>query len=588
MGGESILNSFKKHTNIKLLYFFEFASLSCFQPFISIYLNSKELKPSIIGIITCLIPFLSFLSSPFWANISDRFGIQKKIVIVNSILSMIALLLLIPTGDNIIGIFILIGLYSIVSSPICPIVDSLVLKDLGEDSKLYGQQRLFGAISYGIVAFFTGMIINHFSMNYLYVIYAFWMIVFLVFYIFNQTKYGSKLKLTNSLNSFKKLINEKTTIGGDDADDIGIDIITPGGGGGSIEDGDNEKLSTSSKGLLVQSKSNSNIISSNDIVQSNENTIENERDDQLEQDMEMEEIGSLVFSSNNNSSQDLGEAILISASITTTTSSSNNINNNEINNTNDNVVLLKDGADFIKNNESITSGGGDVEEIPIDLIYIEEKLTNKQVMKNIIKNPQMMIFLFAMVICGMTSNIISNFLFLFLKDHLEASNFLLGSTLPFTVVMELPFFFFGKQLLEKVGVTKMIIIGHSAYIIRLCLYNIFVIQSISPWFVLPIETLHGIAFATLWGAGVELSSQMAPKGYEAFYQGIFSGIYCGLGSGIGSIVGGFLYEHKSAFFLFRFTAIITIISLVVFTLSQLFYSRKQQSNKSGIISQSHF
>ncbi|KAN0038271.1 hypothetical protein ACTA71_000443 [Dictyostelium dimigraforme] len=573
MGGESILNSFKKHTNIKLLYFFEFASLSCFQPFISIYLNSKELKPSIIGIITCLIPFLSFLSSPFWANISDRFGIQKQIVIVNSLISMIALLLLIPTGDNIYGIFILIGLYSIVSSPICPIVDSLVLKDLGEDSKLYGQQRLFGAISYGIVAFFTGVIINHFSMNYLYVIYAFWMVIFLIFYIFNQTKYASKLKLTNSLNSFKKLINEKNIGATDDDDDTEIDVITPGG--------DNESLSSNDKIIEKSKKRNSNIISSNDIVQSNENLIDNEREDQLEQDMEMEEIGSLVFSSNNNSSQDLGETILMP---------SQNGNNN-----NNNVILLKDGADFIKNNELVTAGGGsgggggdDVEEIPIDIEFIEEKLTNKQVMNNIIKNPQMMIFLFAMVICGMTSNIISNFLFLFLKDHLKASNFLLGSTMPFTVVMELPFFFFGKQLLEKAGVTNMIIIGHSAYIIRLCLYNIFVIESISPWFVLPIETLHGIAFATLWGAGVELSSQMAPKGYEAFYQGIFSGIYCGLGSGIGSIIGGFLYEHKSAFFLFRFTAIITIISLLVFTLSQLFYSRKQ-SNKSGITSnQSHF
>ncbi|KAM9970621.1 hypothetical protein ACTFIR_002483 [Dictyostelium discoideum] len=568
MGGESILNSFKKHTNIKLLYFFLFSSLSTFYPFITIYLNSKQLKPSIIGIITCLLPFLSFLSSPFWTNISDRFGIQKKIIIINSVLSMILFLLLIPSGNNIIAIFILIGIFSFVSPPICPIIDSLVLKELGEDSKLYGQQRLFGAVSYGLVAFFTGIIINHYSIDFLPVIYAFWIIVFLIFYIFNQTKYGSKLKLTNSLNSFKKLINEKT-IGS--SDEIEIDIITPGGDNNN----DDEKM-------MVKSKSNSNIISSNEIVQSNENLIDNERDDQLEQDMEMEEIGSLVFSSNNNSSQDLGETILIS--------SLSSSQNNEINNNNDNVVLLKDGADFIKNNkESITIGGDcDVEEIPIDLDNIEEKLTNGQVMINIIKNPQVMIFFFVMVICGMTSNIIGNFLFLFLKDQKNASNFLLGSTLPFTVVMELPFFFFGKQLLEKVGVTKMIIIGHSAYIIRLCLYNIFVIDSISPWFVLPIEVLHGISFATLWGAGVEHSSKMAPKGYEAFYQGIFSGIYCGLGPGIGSIVGGFLYQHKSAFFLFRFTAIITIISLIIFTLSQIFYSKKQQSNKSGIISQSHF
>ncbi|EAL72710.1 hypothetical protein DDB_G0270720 [Dictyostelium discoideum AX4] len=513
---ETILSSFKRHTNLKILYFFQSASIACFQPFISIYLRDKELKPSIIGIITCLIPLISFISSPIWSNISDRFGIQKKVVIFNLLISMVALLLLIPNGNNVVGIFFLIILYSIVTAPLCPIIDSLVIKDLGEDSKLYGQQRLFGAISYGIVAFLTGILINHYNINFIHVFYAFWVMVFLVFYIFNQTNYGSKLKITKNLkNPFIKLNdNEKTPVG-DEIEIVGS--VTPNG---------------------------ENIISNENLIVTEINNLENDN--------------------NNNNNSNLGEAII-----------SSDYKNNQNDNGND-VLLEKEKNNFINNqNDNENTIGGDVKEESNENI----KLTNKQVFKNILKNPQMMIFLLAMAICGMTYNIINSFLFIFLRDHLKASNFLLGSTMPFTVVMELPFFFFGKQLLEKVGVTKMIMIGHTAFILRLCLYNIFVIDSISPWFILPIETLHGIAFATIWGAGVEFSSKMAPRGYETFYQGIFTGLYSGLGSCIGSILGGFIYEHKSAFYLFRFNAIITTTSLIIFSLTQFFYSKEFQKFK---------
>ncbi|KAN0008988.1 hypothetical protein ACTFIU_008875 [Dictyostelium citrinum] len=536
---ETILSSFKRHTNLKILYFFQSASIACFQPFIAIYLRDKELKPSIIGVITCLIPLISFISSPIWSNISDRFGIQKKVVIFNMLISMVALLLLIPNGGNVIGIFFLIILYSIVTAPLCPIIDSLVIKDLGEDSKLYGQQRLFGAISYGIVAFLTGILINHYSVNYIHVSYAFWVVVFLIFYIFNQTNYGSKLKITKSLkNSFKKLNDEKTP-GGSDENEGSIEIvniITPDG---------NDDIITKPSYSIERSISNYNIISSNDIILSNENLIvTTEKDDEH----------NLENLKNNNSNENLGEAIL--------SSQNDNIDNQ---NCGDEILLKKEN----------TINSDQIKEITIE----NNRLTNKQVFKKILKNPQMMIFLLAMAICGMTYNIINSFLFIFLRDHLDASNFLLGSTMPFTVVMELPFFFFGKQLLEKVGVTKMIMIGHSAFILRLCLYNIFVIDSVSPWFILPIETLHGVAFATIWGAGVEFSSKMAPKGYETFYQGIFTGLYSGLGSCIGSILGGFIYEHKSAFFLFRFNAIITTTSLIIFSLTQFYYSKEFQKLK---------
>ncbi|EGC38341.1 hypothetical protein DICPUDRAFT_28834 [Dictyostelium purpureum] len=481
--GETIEN-FKKFTNFKIIYFLGFASLSCFQPFISIYLHSFEtITPSIIGIITCLIPFLSFIAAPLWTGLADKYNSHRLVLILNCSLTIIALVLLIPTDGNLFGIFLLVGLYSLSSAPIFPIVDSFVLKQMGEDSKYYGMQRLFGAISYGIVAFVTGILIHH-SLNSIFISYAFWMVLFIAYYIYNQTTMGSKLKKSGaSLTNFRKLLEEEETVKESTADGSNSEDI-----------------------VLEQVSENSSVNSSPSI---------------------------------------------------TPKSYDDDMKNN-----------LLDKEDSSENITSI--------QIQEETNTLEERLTTKQVIVNLLKDAHMMIFLFAVMICGMTANIIGNYLFLFLHDVKHASSLLLGSTMPFTVVMELPFFFFGKQLLTIVGVNKMIIIGHVCFITRLCLYNILAIESISPWFVLPIEILHGIAFATIWGAGVELSNQMAPKGYETTYQGIFSGIYCGLGAGLGSIIGGFLYEHKSPMYLFRFTAIATTFSLIIFTLNQLYFSKKKK------------
>ncbi len=44
---------------------------------------------------------------------------------------------------------------------------------------------------------------------------------------------------------------------------------------------------------------------------------------------------------------------------------------------------------------------------------------------------------------------------------------------------------------------------------------------------LPVELLHGITFASGWGAGTTHSRHIAPPGLAATMQGIFQGLYFG-------------------------------------------------------------
>lgn len=70
---------------------------------------------------------------------------------------------------------------------------------------------------------------------------------------------------------------------------------------------------------------------------------------------------------------------------------------------------------------------------------------------------QFIFFNVTVVMLGVGAAIIGNFLFIFLRTDLNASGLLLGVDMIFTVLLELPFFFYGKQLLEKVGIRWMMV-----------------------------------------------------------------------------------------------------------------------------------
>lgn len=52
----------------------------------------------------------------------------------------------------------------------------------------------------------------------------------------------------------------------------------------------------------------------------------------------------------------------------------------------------------------------------------------------------------------------------------------------------------------------------------------------SAWWVLPLEFLHGLTFGAMWAAGVQHTSNIAPRSLEATAQTVFAGLYNGAGS----------------------------------------------------------
>ncbi|GAM18959.1 hypothetical protein SAMD00019534_021340, partial [Acytostelium subglobosum LB1] len=136
---------------------------------------------------------------------------------------------------------------------------------------------------------------------------------------------------------------------------------------------------------------------------------------------------------------------------------------------------------------------------------------------------------------------------------------------------EIVFFFYGKQIINRVGVIKMIALSHVLLIIRVTYYIFVLVSGAKAWVVLPVELLHGIIFASSWSAGSRLCSDLTPKGLEATGQSLIYCVYMGLGLGFGSLFGGLIYESLGPVMMYVIIAIQTSIGLCIFLGFQYFY-----------------
>jgi PPP family 3-phenylpropionic acid transporter len=156
---------------------------------------------------------------------------------------------------------------------------------------------------------------------------------------------------------------------------------------------------------------------------------------------------------------------------------------------------------------------------------------------------------------GMVLSIISNFLFIYLRD-LGANEFTLGWTLTVATLSEIPVLFFSNHLLKRWSPTQLMLAAIFLFALRSFAYTLID----APWMALLIQLLHGSTFSLMWIAGVSYADAISPAGLHATAQGLFSGVMMGVGSGVGAFLGGWFYEQAGLVNLFRLAAMIALIT----------------------------
>lgn len=168
------------------------------------------------------------------------------------------------------------------------------------------------------------------------------------------------------------------------------------------------------------------------------------------------------------------------------------------------------------------------------------------------------VFYIVVLLCGMCTGVIENFLFIFLQDDLDAGQELIGASRSVTCAAEVPMFWFSGALIKRYGVMSIVALACGCYALRFFLYSVLM----KPWMVLLIEPLHGFTYATMWSASTSYAYQIAPNGMEATSQALISGLHWGLGQGLGAVFGGLLNEAFGARVTFRHMMLLSIFNMV--------------------------
>ena len=94
----------------------------------------------------------------------------------------------------------------------------------------------------------------------------------------------------------------------------------------------------------------------------------------------------------------------------------------------------------------------------------------------------------------------------------------------------------------------------------------FLGETAGPTAILPLEALHGLAFAGSWAAGTDYCARLAPPGLKSTAQSLFSAAYAGVGGGLGALLGGSLYSAAGAHACFAGTAGLVVAAWLPLTM----------------------
>lgn len=220
----------------------------------------------------------------------------------------------------------------------------------------------------------------------------------------------------------------------------------------------------------------------------------------------------------------------------------------------------------------------------LPLQYLEGR-SKPQIFKNlwtILSDCRIVTFLLAILVMGTCMGTIDACLFWFLED-LNGSHLLMGLTLAMTSIAEAPVMFFSGQLIKYLGHHGVLYLTLICYAIRYLCYSFIP----NAWYVLAIEPLHGVTFGAMWAATASYSGVISPEGVASTVMAIVSATHFSLGRLIAGFAGGVIYSRYGPRILFRGLAITSVMTCLLFALSQKLLKKKAEAKYSHFQNETH-
>ncbi|XP_056608993.1 major facilitator superfamily domain-containing protein 6-like [Triplophysa dalaica] len=195
-------------------------------------------------------------------------------------------------------------------------------------------------------------------------------------------------------------------------------------------------------------------------------------------------------------------------------------------------------------------------------------------------NSQALLGAVTVVLTGMTSSAVSDFLLWQMQDH-DATEFHMGVSLALTSIAQVGFNPLNGRLVRFLKYHGWLLVLAVLSLSLQCLYYSFLW---GPWAVIPAQILAGFGNGALWWSVASQCEDVATPGTEKTVLRLFEALSLELGAGLGSLTSGFVVQKFGVKVLFQGTSVILALwSLVVLTLLKWKIPRQRRINYSRLL-----
>jgi len=150
---------FSPQNVIRTQYFLHFGVMGVFLPYFNLYCFHLHFSGFQIGVLSAAKTVTMIIFPLMWGALADRFHARRSIYILCNITSTAVWVLFLCTSDFVMMLGITI-LYGVFYAPIISLLEAFTMDVLGEEKKSYGRVRAWGSISFILVVFSIGRLMD--------------------------------------------------------------------------------------------------------------------------------------------------------------------------------------------------------------------------------------------------------------------------------------------------------------------------------------------------------------------------------------------------------------------------------------------
>lgn len=155
---------FSSNNIIRAQYFLHFGVMGVFLPYFNLYCFHLHFSGFQIGVLSAAKTVTMIIFPLMWGALADRFHARRFIYILCNVASTAVWALFLCTSDFVMMLGITI-FYGVFYAPIISLLEAFTMDVLGRERKSYGRIRAWGSISFIIVVFSIGRLIDTYPVS---------------------------------------------------------------------------------------------------------------------------------------------------------------------------------------------------------------------------------------------------------------------------------------------------------------------------------------------------------------------------------------------------------------------------------------